>query len=79
MNKGKVLDINKLNKNIAERIIFLREERKLTMEKLAYESGISKGGLSEIERGMKEPRLSTLLKICETLDISIKEFFNFDK
>lgn len=78
MNKGKVVDIKELNKKIAKKIISLRKDRKLTMEKLAYESGISKGGLSEIERGMKEPRLSTLLKICETLDISIKEFFNFD-
>ncbi len=67
-----------LNKKIGERIIRLRKERGLTMEKLAYESGISKGGLSEIERGMKEPRLSTLIKICEALDITLKDFFNFD-
>lgn len=78
MNKGKVLNINELNIKIANRIIYLREKHRLTMEKLAYESGISKGGLSEIERGMKEPRLSTLLKICETLNISIKDFFNFE-
>jgi len=47
------------------------------MEKLAYESGISKGGLSEIERGLKEPRLSTLKKVCDTLEISLKDFFIF--
>lgn len=67
-----------LNKKIGERITALREEKNLTLEKLAYGSGISKGGLSEIERGMKEPRLSTLFKICETLEISIKDFFDFD-
>ena len=48
------------------------------MEKLAYESDISKGGLSEIERGLKEPRISTLYKICERLGISLKEFFDFE-
>ncbi|MEI8390446.1 MAG: helix-turn-helix transcriptional regulator [bacterium] len=67
-----------LNIQVGNRITQLRQEQKLTLEKLAYESGISKGGLSEIERGLKEPRLSTLVKLCETLDISLKYFFDFD-
>lgn len=67
-----------LNQRIGNRIIRLRKEKGLTMEKLAYASDISKGGLSEIERGLKEPRLSTLLKICETLEITLKDFFNDD-
>ena len=45
----------------------LRKERKMTREQLAYQSGISKGGLSEIERNMKEPRAYTILKICNGL------------
>ncbi len=72
------MNFKKLYKQIGERIRVLREMRGLTMEKLAYESDISKGGLSEIERGMKEPRISTLVKICETLEISMKDFFDFD-
>lgn len=67
-----------LNKKIGKRIIHLRQNKGLTMEKLAYESGISKGGLSEIERGLKEPRISTLHKICESLGISLKDFFDFE-
>ena len=47
------------------------------MEKLAYGSGISKGGLSEIERGMKEPRISTLIKVAECLDVSLRDLFDF--
>lgn len=66
-----------LNEKIGARIKELREERGLTLEKLAYESGISKGGLSEIERGMREARVSTIEKICNNLDISLSEFFNF--
>lgn len=65
------------NKIICKRILSLRKMRGFTMEKLAYQSGISKGGLSEIERGMKEPRLYTIAKICATLNISINEFFDF--
>ncbi|MBQ8482664.1 helix-turn-helix transcriptional regulator [bacterium] len=47
------------------------------MEKFAYQSGIAKGGLSEIERGMKEPRVYTILKVCAGLGISVQEFFDF--
>ena len=65
------------NKIICQRILALRKDRKITLEKLAYQSGISKGGLSEIERNMKEPRAYTILKICSGLGISMKEFFDF--
>ena len=65
------------NKIICERISFLRKKHNLTIEKLAYQSGISKGGLSEIERGMKEPRVYTIAKICSTLGITMKDFFDF--
>lgn len=78
MNKGKVMNIKELNKQIGERIVTLRKEKGFTMEKLAYESGISKGGLSEIERGMKDTRISTIFRICNTLEISVKEFYDFE-
>ena len=72
--------INKdFNKIVCERIAALRKERKMTLEQLASQSGISKGGLSEIERNMKEPRAYTILKICNGLNITIAEFFSFDK
>lgn len=62
---------------ICKRIVELRNAHSLTLEKLAYESGISKGGLSEIERCMKEPKAYTIAKICSTLNITLKEFFSF--
>lgn len=57
----------------------MRKERKMTLEQLAYRSEISKGGLSEIERNMKEPRAYTILKLCSGLGISMKEFFDFEE
>ena len=68
-----------LNKIISNRIKALRLKKKLTSEQLAYRSGISKGGLSEIERDMKEPRLLTIVKICAGLEISVKDFFDFSE
>lgn len=67
------------NKIICQRISSLRKKHNITLEQLAYQSGISKGGLSEIERNMKEPRAYTILKICNGLGISMKEFFDFSE
>ena len=72
--------INKeFNKIICQRISALRKEKNLTLEQLAYQSGISKGGLSEIERNMKEPRAYTILRICNGLGIEMKDFFDFEE
>ena len=68
-----------LNNIICKRIIYLRRRKNLTIEKLAYQSGISKGGLSEIERGKKVPMLLTILKICTGLEITIKDFFDYEE
>ncbi len=65
------------NKIICQRIADLRKQHNLTLEQLAYQSGISKGGLSEIERNMKEPRAYTIIKICTGLGITMKDFFDF--
>lgn len=67
------------NQIICNRIFSLRKEHHLTLEQLAYQSGISKGGLSEIERSKKEPRAYTILKICASLGITMKEFFDFEE
>ncbi len=67
----------KFNQIVCQRILELRIKHELTQEQLAYQSGISKGGLSEIERNMKEPRAFTILKICSGLGITMKEFFDF--
>jgi transcriptional regulator with XRE-family HTH domain len=64
-------------KKVAQRIKKLREAKGLTIEKLAYANDMSKGNLSEIERGMIEPKLVTLEKIAKGLDVSLKEFFDF--
>lgn len=53
---------------VRRNIVKLRQERGYTQERLAYESGISKGYLSEIESGKKSPTIRTLEKIAETLE-----------
>lgn len=67
--------------NIAEwtsqRILFFCYNRKITVNKLAALSGLSQSTVdSIIKRKSKDPHLSTLIKICEGLNIPLKEFFN---
>ena len=76
MNKYEVMTNKEFNKLICQRILSLRKERKLTLEQLAYQSGISKGGLSEILNGKKCPSPFTIAKICSGLNLTIKEFYS---
>ena len=52
-------------------------ERKLTAYKLSYLSGISSSVISDCQRGkVKEPTLSSVIHICEGLNIQLKDFFD---
>lgn len=68
-----------LGQIICKRIADLIRIRNLTIEQLAYQSGISKGGLSEIVRGMKEPSNYTIMKICIAINITMSEFFDYEE
>lgn len=58
-------------KNICENIKALRIQKKLTLEKLALLTGLTKGYLSKVERSDKAPPYSTLNKIAGALDIEV--------
>ncbi|MHB9093264.1 MAG: helix-turn-helix domain-containing protein [Eubacteriales bacterium] len=46
-----------------------RNERKLTLRELAEKVGVTVGFLSQIERGISEPSVSSLRKIAEALGV----------
>ncbi|MFA9558156.1 helix-turn-helix domain-containing protein [Evansella sp. AB-rgal1] len=48
----------------------LRLLKGLTIEQLAEKAELSNTYLSDLERGKKDPSVTTLLKICYALDIS---------
>lgn len=52
-----------------------RSTRGLTIEELARRSEISTGLLSQLERGLGNPSLSTLTRLAHALDIPIGAFF----
>lgn len=52
----------------------LRAERALSQEALAAQAGLSPQHVSNIERGNKDLRLSTVLKLAEALEIPLGAF-----
>lgn len=58
---------------LGERIAKQRRKRGITLERLAYEMGISKGNLSDIERGKRDARFTTMKAIAEGLDMSLSQ------
>lgn len=63
--------------NIGERIAYFRTSKGFTVNCLANKSGISQSYLREIEMGRySNPSIDILDVLCNTLGISLKEFFD---
>ena len=56
-----------------ERLRVLRAQRGWTLRQLEERSGVSKDAISEIERGLRTPRISTLLSLAQGLGIDPQE------
>jgi len=53
-----------------------REKRGLTQEALAHEAGITSSYAGQVERGMKVPSLTVVLKLCRALDCTPGELLS---
>jgi transcriptional regulator with XRE-family HTH domain len=51
----------------------LREEREMTQEQLAWDTQMSRVYISEIERGLREPGLGTIVRLAGSLGLSAAE------
>lgn len=60
---------------IANRIKEKRKEKKITLEKLADEAGVTKGLISQIENNRTVPSLTVLLNIIKALQTDLDDFF----
>lgn len=56
-------------------LTLLRKKKGITQARLAESSGIPQPNLSRIETGEQDPTVSTLLRICQALQVSAAEFF----
>lgn len=65
-----------INEKIGQRITELRKEQKLTAEKLAWYSELSKSCVTYAEKAQRDIKMSTVESICKGFGISIAEFFS---
>lgn len=60
---------------IGNKIRSIRKEKGFTLENMATKTGLSKGLLSQVERGISQPSLDSLWKITKALESSMVHFF----
>ncbi len=65
--------------DIGHKIKQLRIKNGLTLEELASRSELTKGFLSQLERNLTSPSISTLEDILEALGSSLSDFFKEEK
>ena len=77
VNKGRV---NMTTKNaVANRLLELCEEKRLSVNALARLSAVPPSTLKNvINGGSKNAGIITIKKLCDGLDISLREFFDDD-
>ncbi len=67
-----------LKHDVGNRIRYLRNKLGLSQEKLALKSDLDRTYLAGIESGKRNATLDSVEKIIQSLDISIKDFFDFE-
>ena len=64
-----------INKQLGYRIRYLRQQKGLSIESLAFEAEINRNYLGDLERGTRNPTLVVLNKIAKALDIDLSVLF----
>jgi len=64
---------------IGEKIRRKRNELGMSMKMLAEKTGLTSGFISQVERELAEPSITSLRKIAEALDVAVFYFFTEEK
>lgn len=60
---------------IGDRLRAARQVQQLTIEQLASATGLSKGFISRVERDQTSPSVSTLVALCDVLNVPVGDLF----
>ncbi|MCS4275621.1 MULTISPECIES: helix-turn-helix domain-containing protein [Mycetocola] len=60
---------------IGHRLRAARQAQLLTIEQLAETTGLSKGFISRVERNQTSPSVSTLVALCDVLNVAVGDLF----
>jgi transcriptional regulator with XRE-family HTH domain len=64
---------NRTLRALAKRIKELRDQKGISQEELAHRAGLSRTGMGFLETGKRWPRLDTLMKVADGLNITVDE------
>lgn len=67
---------NEIILQISNRIKEKRKEKKITLQQLAEEVGVTKGLISQVENNRTIPSLTVLLSIIKALHVDLNDFFD---
>ena len=57
----------------------LRKDREITQEDFASDSGIDRGYISGVERGVRNPSVLVLSRIAAAIGVDVAELFDAEK
>ena len=63
---------------LASNLRFLRKQKGITQNDLADQLDVQRTMISAYEDGRSEPKLGTLAKLCEILEVGVEEFLEHD-
>jgi XRE family transcriptional regulator, regulator of sulfur utilization len=66
--------MNSINKNIGENLKKIRKARNLTIDELSVSANVSKSMISEIERGIRNPSVTIIWNLANTLKVPLNSF-----
>lgn len=75
MNTPKDLAAKQLARRVGLRVRALREARNVSQEQLGDLAALHRTFIGRVERGETNITVLSLMRICEALDVSLKEFF----
>ena len=58
---------------IGKNLLMYRKTKRLTQDEVAKQSGISRVAYRNIETGQADPKVNTLLSICNVLGVKIQD------
>ncbi|CCY62824.1 MAG: helix-turn-helix domain-containing protein [Candidatus Gastranaerophilaceae bacterium] len=67
------MDKEKLKNNISNNIRLLRTKNRISQDKLSELAGINQQQISFIENGKACPKLETVIKIAEALNVTVND------
>jgi transcriptional regulator with XRE-family HTH domain len=68
-------DALSIRKRLGNRVRTLREKKGWSQEELAHQSGLARSFTGAIERGEKDLRITTLVKLANTFRMPIANLF----